>query len=137
MSNPNPIASLATRSAELRQEQDKWQSKNTIQRLFAREKFNETLWKQRVKDLFDQNLFEYLDDHPSSNNLTTLVTELDKFKNLLDYNFLIFIWNEVKQRSSMAGPHQRKFDELIDLQIKRAENVKAMVTIIDRLQNRP
>ena len=136
MSTSNFITSLANRAKELRQDYDTWQSKNTIQKLFAREKLNEEAWQQEVKDLFDYRMLEYLDNHPSFTNLRAVITELDKFKDLLNYDFLIFLWKEMKKRSSMAGENQRKFDELIDLQLERAENVKAMCIAINRLENR-
>ena len=136
MSTSNFITSLANRAEELRQDYDTWQSKNTIQKLFAREKFNEEAWQQEVRDLFDYRMLEYLDNHPSFTNLRAVITELDKFKDLLDYDFLMFLWKEMKKRSSMAGENQRKFDELIDLQLERAENVKAMCIAINRLETR-
>ena len=137
MPNSNHITSLMNRSAELRVEYETWQSKNTIQRLISRAKFDETVWEQRVKSLFDRNLFEYLDNHPSFDNLKTIVTELDRFKDLLDYNFLILTWHEVKKRSSMAGDKQKKIDGLIELQLEHAESIKVMCLALNRLKGRP
>lgn len=129
----NPISSLKIQSKDLKLEYDEWQSKNSIQKLFAKKKFNKADWDNRVQRLFDWRLFEHLDNHPSFANLRTIITELDKFKDLLNYDFLLLTWNEVKLRSSMAGDHQKKFDELIALQIERAERIKVMCFAMNRL----
>ena len=64
----------------------------------TKDKFDETTWKQQAQSLFGQELFDYLDNNPSADNLVKVAVELDLFRDLLDLDFLRKRWHELSSR---------------------------------------
>ena len=72
----------------------------------TKDKFDETTWKQQAQSLFGQELFDYLDNNPSADNLVKVAVELDLFRDLLDSDFLRSRWDELSSR------HDREANDL-------------------------
>ena len=79
---------------------------SAFRRLVTKDKFDQTTWKQQAQSLFGQELFDYLDNNPSADNLVKVAAELDLFSNLLDLDFLRSRWGALSRR------HVRKANDL-------------------------